>query len=383
MASMNLIIPKLQFFKSLSKKSVYDILTNNFKVDITQNLKPEYCISIKKYFEEISFYYDISNDNEKTTVHRYNNGSNSFLLTFLLFCLLRCLFYIFWNEDDQLVRAYAGNLEVFFGLNTIYLAIPEAGATSYAIIMFCLFQYSPINHLNWLKVFNAIEGRQSFVRSKILMEKSANHLIRLSLTMIMFLSLSNHINPIHSFFFFIFFSLIHLNFEQFILHAFPWILINTIWVMFGCFYYFAPLIILIICYYYELRLNQLDVYVNLYLKRKRFKQINQHVNKLFNEYVDVIKEINEFNKFVSKLVFFLLLLCSSTLVFLLYNMIYVKIDFLLYVFYILFSGNMALGIIVILTRTIRISSKFEKNKRNLTKLSFVKHLTIKNRIKVR
>ena len=380
---MPLLIPKLQFFKSLSKKLVYDILTNNFKVDVTQYLKPEYCVSIKKYFEEISFYYDVSNDNKKTTFHRYNSWSNSFALTFLLFCLLRCLFYIFWNEDDQLVRTYAGNLEVFFGLNTIYFAIPQAGATIYVIIMFCLFQYSPINHLNWLKVFNAIEGRQSFVKSKIFMEKSANNLIRFTLIMIMFFSLSNHITPIYSFFFFMFFPLTNLNFQQFILYAFPWVLINTIWVMIGCFYFFASLIILIICYYYELRLNQLYVYVNLYLKRKNFKQINKQVSNLLSQYSDVINEIHQFNKFVSKLIFFLLLCCSSTLLFLFYNMVYVEIDFLLYVFYILFSGNLSLVITVVLMRTIRIGIKFGKNKCNLTKLSFIKYLTVKNKIKVR
>ena len=98
MPSMFFFIPKLQFFKSLSKKSVYDILTNNFKVDVKQNLKPEYCVPVKKYFEEVSFYYDISNDNEKTTVHRHDSWSYSVILLILIFNLLRCLFYIFWNE---------------------------------------------------------------------------------------------------------------------------------------------------------------------------------------------------------------------------------------------------------------------------------------------
>ena len=48
-------IPKLQVFKSLTKISVYDILTNNFKVDVTQKLKTQYCVPMKKYFMKSVF----------------------------------------------------------------------------------------------------------------------------------------------------------------------------------------------------------------------------------------------------------------------------------------------------------------------------------------
>ena len=114
MPSMFFFIPKLQFFKSLSKISVYDILTNNFKVDVKQNLKSEYCVPVKKYFEEISFYYDITNDYEKTIVNRKNVWHNSFILLILILNLLRFIIYLIWMEEDQVIRMYGSNLEVFF-----------------------------------------------------------------------------------------------------------------------------------------------------------------------------------------------------------------------------------------------------------------------------
>ena len=173
-----------------------------------------------------------------------------------------------------------------------------------------------------------------------------------------------------------------LNLSEFFIYALPWSMIDAIWTLLACQYFFAGLIIFIICYYYELRLDQLDIYVNGYLKRKQFNRINQQMSKLLAEYSEVINEINQFNKFCSKLIFFLLLFCSSTLVFLIYNMIYVKIDWLMCMFYILFSGNESTLIIVMLLSTIRIASKFKRNKRNLTKLIQIKTLLIKNKIKV-
>ena len=138
---------------------------------------------------------------------------------------------------------------------------------------------------------------------------------------------------------------------------------DALWVMLDCNYFFGSLIV--ICYYCELRLNQLNQYVNLNLKRKQFNRINNQFSKVLAEYTEVINEINQFNKFCSQVIFFLLLFCSSTLVFLIYNMIYVKIDWLMYMFYTLFCGNVSTVIIVMLLSTIRIASKFQRNKRNL------------------
>ena len=382
MASMFFFIPKLQFFKSLTKISVYDILTNNFNVDVKQNLKPEYCVPVKKYFEEISFYYDISNDNKKTTVNRCNTWFNSVILLYLILHLLKYVFYLIWNDHDELIRLHAGDLEQYFGVHVSFMQIPEAGVTIFPIAIFCLLNYLPVNHLNWLKVFDPIEGRQSFVNSKILMEKSAKNFIRFTLIVISISSAITQITPILICFFYMFFSFIKITLKQFILYALPYSFINSIWVLFVCTNYFASLLILIICYYYEIRLDQLDVYVNLYLKRKLFNRINRQVINILSEYTEVITEINQFNKFSSKVIFYLLLSCSSTQTFLIYNMIYVEADWILYLFYILFSFNVCSVIVVLILCTIRIASKFQRNKRNLVKLNYVKNLTIRNRIKV-
>ena len=375
-------IPKFQVFKSLTQISVYNILTNNFKMSPSQKLKPQYCVPMQEYFDEICFYYDILNDNRESTVIRYNSWFDRFILFHLVFNVLKCLFYIFWDEDDPLIRLYGGNLEYFFGSNVSYYAVFEAGATLYCVAAFCLFQYSPVSQLNWLKVFNSIQGKKTFASSKILMAKSAKNLIRFSLIIITLFSAINYTTPIYGGFYFMFIPFKYITFQQFIFYALPWGLVDAIWILLGTYYYFAGLTILIICYYYELRLNQLDVYVNRYLKRKRFNQINQQVNKLLDEYIDVINEIDQFNKFVSKLVFFLLLLCSSTLVFLIYNMIYVKIEWIVYILYILFSNQVGIVILIIVLTTIRIASKFQRNKRNLMKLNYVKNLKVKNTIKV-
>ena len=154
------------------------------------------------------------------------------------------------------------------------------------------------------------------------MAKPTKNLIRFRLILIMLFSSINYITTIYGGFYFMYIPLKYITLKQFIFYAFPWGLVDTIWILLGTYYYFASLIISIICYYYELKLNQLDFYVNLYLKCKRFNRINQQFGKIVVEYVDVINEIDQFNKFVSKLVLFLLLLCSSTLVFLIYNMIY-------------------------------------------------------------
>ena len=175
--------------------------------------------------------------------------------------------------------------------------------------------------------------------------------------------------------------LMSLTLNQFIFYAVPWIINDTIWVHFVCCYLCASLIILIICYYYELRLNQLDAYVNLYLKRKRFNRINQQVGKLLIEYTEIITEINQFNKFVSKVIFYLFLFCSPTFVFLIYNMIYVKIDLFLYLLYIAFCDHFSSVIIPIALSTIRIANEFNRNKRNLIKLNYIKNLALKIKLK--
>ena len=337
---------------------------------------------MKKYFDEICFYYDILNVDQKSNVIRYNSWSDRMILIYLVINSLKFIFYILWNEQDQLVRLYGGNMEIFFGSNTLYFSIPEAGVILYIISSFCLFHYSPLNQLNWLNVFNPIEGKETFVKRKMFMVKSAKNLIRFSLILIILFSIINHITPIYSGFYFMYIPFKNITFEQFIFYAIPWALNNTLWIMFACYYFFASLLILIICYYYQLRLNQLDVYVNLYLKYKKFKTVDQQVVKVLIEYANLINEMNQLNKFVSKMVFFVLLFCSTTVAFLVYNMIYVKIDWIVYTLYILFAANVGFVILMMMLGTIRIGDKFKSNKNNLIKLNYVENLKIKTRIKV-
>ena len=382
MESLLFFVPKFQVFKSLTKISVYDILTNNFKVNLSQKIKPEYCVPIKQYFEEISIFYEIGNENRKSYVQRFNKLGHHFILIILVLSIIRCLIYIFWEEEDQLKRLYGGNLEQFFGLNIRYFSIPQAGVTLYVFAIFCLLQYSQVKQLNWLTAFNSIEGRQSFAKSKIFMRNSAKKLIRISLILIIyFSSITNH-SAFLVCFFYTLFPFMKLNLSEFFFYALPWSMIDAIWTLLACQYFFAGLIIFIICYYYESRLDQLNIYVSGYLKRKQFNRINQQMSKVLAEYSEIINEINQFNKFCSKLIFFLLLFCSSTLVFLIYNMVYVKIDWLMYSFYTLFCGNVSTVIIVMLLSTIKIGNKFQRNKRNLIKLCYIKNFQNKNRFKV-
>ena len=273
-------------------------------------------------------------------------------------------------------------MEHFFGFNNLFFAIPQIGVTLFPIATFCLLQYSPLNQLNWLTIFNPIQGKQSFVSSKIFMENSAKNLIRFTLILVSISSAITHLSLIIAFVFFFSIPSMSLTLKHIILYVFPWALEDTIWAQLICTNLYVSLIILIICYYYELRLNQLDLYMNLQLKRKRFNRINRQVNKLLVEYTFIIREISDFNKFSSKVIFYLLLCCSSTQAFLIYNMIYVKINWLLYSLYLVFSWDVSSVIVVILMRSIRIASKFQRNKRNLIKLCYVQNLAIKNRIKV-
>ena len=161
----------MQVFRSLTKVAVYDISTNNFKVNTSQKLKPEYCVPIKQFFEEMNFFYETSIDNQKMTVHRIKHWFYPFILLLLIFNLSRCLTYTIWNEEDQSTRLYGDDLVTFFGLNSKFFAIPQAGVTLYLLAFSYLLYYSPVNQLIWLNTLNSIEGKQSFVESKIFIEK--------------------------------------------------------------------------------------------------------------------------------------------------------------------------------------------------------------------
>ena len=381
MASNLFFIPRFQVFKALNKISVYDILTNNFNVNPSQKLKSEYCVPVKQFFQEINFFYETSIDNNKMSAQRVKYWFDSFILSIMIFNLTKCLIWIFLDEHDPVTRLYGGDLVQFFGLNTKFFSIPLAGLSSYTLSISYLFHYSSAN-LNWLNIFNPIEGRQSFVRSKIFVEKSAKSLIRFSLILITTGISTNYLTLTFAMFCFVYFPLISLSLKSFFLYALPWACIIFIWAYHNCGYGFASLIVLIPHYYYEFRLNQLDLFVNLYMKRKIFIRINQRVVKVLDDYAEIINEINQFNKFVSKLIFYILLFCSSILVFLIYNMIYVNLDWLMYLFYLIFTVDVTFVILMILISAVKLSSKINRNKRNLIALTYVKNLQIKNRLKV-
>ena len=63
-----------------------------------------------------------------------------------------------------------------------------------------------------------------------------------------------------------------------------------------------------------------------------------------------------------------------------YNMIY-RMDHV-HALYIMFSGQVGLVILIIVLTTIGIARRFQRNKRNLIKLNYVKSLKAKNKIKV-
>ena len=167
--------------------------------------------------------------------------------------------------------------------------------------------YSPVNHLNWLNTLNSIEGKQSFVQSKIFIQKSAKKLIRFSLFLIINGMSFNYFTLFFAMFCSLFFTLISLTLKLFIFLAVPWSCVVIVWLYHKCSYGFASLIIIVTGYCYQLRLHQLDLYINLYLKRRKFIRINQQIDKILFDFAEIITGIYQFNKFVSKLIFFILL----------------------------------------------------------------------------
>ena len=229
------------------------------------------------------------------------------------------------NSNDQFFRLFCGDL-IEFALNEAsYVAISFVGFTSYSLAIFCLFHYSPINQLKWLNIFNAIEGKQSFIEQKIFLSKSAKKLIRFSLNLLLFNIVLLFFARIVCDFNFFFFSLKKLSFKHWFLYALPWIIFTDLWTKYTGRYTLASLFITIICYYYQFRLKQIDFYVNWLLKQKNFRIPNQRIVNVLNGYVKIIIEINQFNKFASKVIFALLAFNISTVVFIVYNLIYVNL----------------------------------------------------------
>ena len=238
-----------------------------------------------------------------------------------------------------------------------------------------------MNQLKWLNIFNAIQGKQSFVESRILMTKSAKKLIRSSLFLLTFSIIISRLSIITSIFAVTFVTIEKLSFQNF-LFSLPWNILTDIWAFYANGFTCVSLFITIICYYYQLRLDQVDVYVNWLLKLQHFKLYNQRIMKVLNEYTEIIAGIHQFNKFAMKIIFYLFLFNALTIVFILYNLIYVKLTAITMFGHYVVVVNILSLIAIIFLNAIRIPNQLQWNKQNLISLIYKKNLFIKTKIKV-
>ena len=378
---MDVLIQAKMVFKSLKEISVNEILQNKFQIkDISKPLQPNLRVPINRFFAAINFNYET--DQNSFTLHRKSKWFNHVIIFILISNLLRNLAYILMNSTDQLFRLFCGDLIQFILKEVSYVAITFVGITSYATAMFCLFHYSSVNQLKWFNIFNVIEGKQSFIKSKILITKSAKKLIRFSLFLFILCISSCFLIPIVCAIVFFFHTFQKLSFQNFFLYALPWNIFTVIWATYTNGYIFASLFITIICYYYQLRLDQVDVYVNWLLKQKRFEKFNQRIMKMLIEYTEIMTEVNQFNKFASKVLFFLFVFDALMIVFILYNLIYIKLTAITMLGHYAVAINILSVITIIILNAIRIPNQFYRNKRNLKLLIYKNNLQIKTKIKV-
>ena len=376
---MKSFLSKIKLIKSLSEISTFDILANNFQIkDLNRYLQPEYCIPLSRYLEQLNFKYDFDSP---TPISQRNNFFNKLVLFILLSSAFRHLAYIFFDSEDQLFRLYFGELYQFLVDKVSFAAIAVSGCSFYGLSMFYLFHYWPEDQLQWFNVFNAIEGNPSFVKIKILIKKSAKKLIRFSLIMLTSCSVIHYMISFASIVFIIF-PLVKLPIKQFLFIAFPWAIFSMFWVFYCIGYLVSSFYIVIICYYYQLRLDQLEVYGNSLLKRKQVTNFNQRILRLLYEYDAIMTEVNQFNKFTCKMIFFLYIFLTSTVMFLIYNIIYVKINLFVLLIHYLVVFVMITSTLLIVLNGARIPLQLRNNKRNLISLNYHQNLTTKTKIKV-
>lgn len=370
---------EMKLIKSLWKLPFYKILTNNFRIKtLSERVQEKIRIPIDDYFELINFKYEFKNE----SFQRHHNWFTFLIMLILLLNCLRCLVTAFLDPKDRLARLYFGNLWQYFGLDTSFMDIPVIGSSFYSFSMFCLFNFAPARYFKWLKIFNPINGNGTFKNIKIVSIKSARKLIRFSFLLLIFNITIYSMSFLTGFLSFSYFPFVSLNLKDFCFYAFPHYISSLIWIYYVIGYGYASLFITVTSYYYQLRLYELDAYASWYFKRKQFNQINQFIYKLLHEYSQIINYVNQFNKFGSKSIFFILLFYSSTIVFLIYNMIYAKLDLIIYSIHLMFVINLAFPITLIMLRAIKLSSQFHGNKLNLMKLNYKNNLHLKTRIKV-
>ena len=373
--SMKTLLLKVKLVKSLSE-IFNDILKNNFELEnLDKTLPPTHRIPLSEYLEQLNFKYDFNSSN----LERKSNLINYLIFLFHLINVIRNMIYVFFDSfDDNLFRLYCGEMFQFLLDKISFAAVALTGITSYGLSTFCLFNYWPMDQLQWLNVLNAVEGKQSFLSIKIHSVKSAKKLIRFSLIMLTSCSVLHYVVFLAGSIF-IPFAYIKLDIKNFIFFALPWGLFNMLWDFYTSGYVVASFYVVIICYYYQLRLDQLEFYGNLLLKRK---QVNRSIMKLLNEYNLIIQEINQFNKFASKLIFCLYTFMTSTVMFLIYNILYVKLNVFVFLVHILVAFLMSLFTLLIVFNATRIPLQLKTNLRNLISLNYHKNLPVKTRIKV-
>ena len=197
---------RIKHLRELIRVPIKNILTNKFTInhfnDLSQPIDYQYQIPINQIFKVFNFNYETDSS---TNVHRNENWVNYILLLNFLFNILRNFLYIILNPNDQIFRLCCGDLTEFADAETVFIAIACVGGfslvyhwfiTGFSTSIFCLFHYSSVNRLKWLNIFNAVEGKQSFVKSKILMTKSAKKLIRICLIFTTFSVVSIYFLPI-------------------------------------------------------------------------------------------------------------------------------------------------------------------------------------------
>ena len=372
----------MNVFKSLMKISFFKILRNDFQIkELNQNIQPNLRVSMENFFQDLNFYYQF--DWSSMALNGSNILFNYLILLILLLNILRNLVYTFMDSTDQMFRLYLGDLIQFVSDDTSFIAIAFTGISCYGTSIFCLFHYSKLNKLKCSKVFNPINGTIDFVSNKILLRKSAKKLIRCSLIILTLSVVILYLTTITCVLVFIFFSLRKLHFTfNFLLYAMPWVLINTIWVFYCSGYHIISWFISIPCYHYTLRIYQLDYHLGLVLKRKRFQRMNKYINWLLDQYTEIFNEINQLNTFAEKLLFSFFFFLISTMIFLIYNLIYVKLSFVSWFGHQIVVCDILFTSSIIILNAIKITNQLDKNKCNLIKLLYNEKLEIKKKIKV-
>ena len=214
---------KMELLKKLIRLPFKEILSNKLVIkDLSQPINQKYQIPIKELFNIFYFDYEFhENDDQTITFDRNRKWIVYLVLLNLLLNDLRNLFYVFMDSSDRMFRLYCGDLIQFADGQTLLISIVVMGYTCFATAIFLMYQYSPVNQMNWLNIFNEIEGKQSFVKSKIFVKKSAKKLVKLSLIFMSLSTASIYMLVISVLIIFVILPFENLPIKPFLLYALP------------------------------------------------------------------------------------------------------------------------------------------------------------------